>query len=188
VDAGGVRLSLLLGVHPLGDVDAGAAHPDRAAGLVLDDLAVGRQVPHLTVGPDDPFDHLVGLAGGVGPLVNRLDPVPVVGMHHREELLVGRRERPRLVAVDAEELVRPGVDVGRNLPVVVAHVGELLGVVDARLQVAEGFLRGLPVPERLLQALARGVRHSSTFLPRAPVCPPNRRKKSRRDVRDDTVR
>ena len=72
------------------------------------------------------------------------------------------------------------VSVG-DVPVVVAHVGELLGVVDARLQVAEGLLRGLPVPERMLQVLARGVRHGSTILPRRPVCPP-----TAKDVADVT--
>ena len=44
------------------------------------------------------------------------------------------------MAVDAEQLVGPAVGVGGDVPVVVAHVGQVLGVVDARRQVVEGLL------------------------------------------------
>ncbi len=145
-------LALALGEVLLGDVDAGAAHPVGLAVLAEHHLAVGVQVAHLAVGPHDPLEHLVRLAGGVRVLVDALDLLPVVGMDHRQEPLVGGVEGLRLVPVDPVQLVRPAVGVGGDVPVVVTHVRQLLGVVHALLE--------------LLQ-LGRGI-HAEIVAPRAP--------------------
>ena len=192
---GGVLLAVLLGQDPVRDVDAGAAHPHRGAGLVEQHLAVGGEVAELAVRPDDPLGHLVGLTGGQRLLVDRLDGLAVVGVQERQEALVARVERLRLVAVDPVELVRPPVRVGRHVPVVVAHVGQLLGVVDPELQVVELCL-GLeaelhlvaprwPQPVSAVSTLTHGV---SLHLIRSvvPATPKSgHRRASARDVRDD---
>ena len=130
-------LARRLGENPIGDVDTGAAHPDRRAVVVLDHDAVRRQVAHLAVGPHDSL--------GDGPAPARLVDLPVrgrhrvavVGVHHRQEPVVRRVELLRFVAVDAIQLVRPRVRVAVDVPVVVAHVGELLGRCDPGLEVGE---------------------------------------------------
>ena len=81
-----------------------------------------------------------GSTAAVGLLVQGRDPLPVVGMDQREEALVGGVEGLRLVAVDPEQLVGPAVGVGGDVPVVVAHVRQLLRVVDAGREVVEGLL------------------------------------------------
>ncbi len=130
-------LPLALGEHPVGDVDAGASHACGRAVLVHHDLAVGGQVAHRPVGPHDPLDHLVGLAGGVGILVHPGDPLPVLGVDQGQEALVGGVEGSRLVPVDPEELVGPPVGVAGDVPVVVAHVRQVLRVVHPGGQVAQ---------------------------------------------------
>ena len=72
--------------------------------------------------------------------MQRLDALAVVGVDQLQEPFVRRVERLRLVAVDAEQLVGPPVGVGGDVPVVVAHVGQVLGVVHARGQVGEALL------------------------------------------------
>ena len=72
------------------------------------------------------------------------------GWIRREEALVRRVERLRLVAVDPVELVGPPVGVGGDVPVVVAHLGELLRVVDPVDQVVVAQLGSQPT-QRLAQ-------------------------------------
>jgi hypothetical protein len=146
--------------YPGGDVDAGATHPDRLAGLVVDDLAVGREVPHLPVGSHDPLEHLVRLTRLVGLLMDRPDPFPVVRVDQRQEPLVRRFERLGLVAVDPEQLVGPSVGVGGDVPVIVAHVGQRLRVVDPLPQVGQRRLgSGLCSSRRLDLAVCLSRRH-----------------------------
>ena len=131
------HLQLVLGLLALGGVLHRADHAQGLSLLVVGHLADLVHYALASIGADDAVFDVVGLALVNGLVDGLLHKLPVIGMHSIQEVFIGSLELLRRYSEDAVILLRPTQLAAGDIPVPVAHVGNLLGPGQAGLAFAQ---------------------------------------------------
>src|SRR5919202_1730796 len=100
-------LQLLLEDLPFGDVVDGADHPQGLTSLPTNHFGLAVDPAQLSTRPQYTMFEVVGLVFVVRCADSLPEQIPVVRVHHPDQLLEGRSDLAGLEAVDAECLIRP---------------------------------------------------------------------------------
>ena len=151
---------MVLHLLALRDVLDNADQPQWAAVFVENGFSAHMDHTNGTVRPHDPRFEAQPPPLRVGRLVRLGDELAVFRVHPAEELVVDRRERAGIDAVDAEQLVGREDRPRPQVPLEASDVGDLLRLRELPLPVAHALEHGaeLPLagPEGLLDPEAIG--------------------------------
>ncbi len=137
--------------HPLRDVREDAPIAQRRSVLVVVNLPLGEAVANLAAAGEEAIAELEDPLAGQGLLGLQLYRLPVLWVNVGQLKFLGGFDLARLVAVHAEELVRPEALAGSDVAFKGTDVGRGLGFVEQGLAHGQAPCRLLAAPHLLFE-------------------------------------